>query len=213
MTRTAVGSAVTALLLGGCLSPVDITTAYDSEVYLCDDDAAYAARVAECRALRDAGEDCSGVFSFEGVIDGVDVVVDANLTRVDTVSLRLPDLSLMRDNVDLYGDSPYFSFRMSIASLGDADTRPDGDVTQEFGRSPVCEDGSLDGEVRFSIRITAAGGSADDDLTTGSITMTRQTTDEHIGAFEGAYRDGSPLRGCFTVFTDMAQIEQATVCP
>jgi hypothetical protein len=148
------------------------------------------------------------VLSFEGTIDGVEVVVDTDLSEVTTTSLRFPDLSLARDNIDLYGDSPYFSFRLSIASLGDADSRPDGEVVQAFGRSPDCEDGTLDDVVRFSMRVIAAGGSTDDDLTTGALTMLRQTTNEHIGTFDGAYRDGSPLRGCFTVFTDTAAIEQ-----
>lgn len=212
MTRASVASVAAALLLGGCLSPVDITTAYESEVYLCDDDAAYAARVADCVARREAGESCSGVLSFEGTIDGVEVVVDTDLTEVTTSSLRFPDLSLARDNIDLYGDSPYFSFRVSIASVGGPDSRPDGEVVQAFGRSPACEDGSLDDVVRFSVRVIAAGGSTDDDLTTGALTMLRQTTDEHVGAFDGAYRDGSPLRGCFTIFTDTAAIEQAEPC-
>jgi hypothetical protein len=212
MKLVPVANVAAALLLGGCLSPVDITTAYESEVYLCDDDAGYAARVADCVARREAGGDCSGVISFEGTIDGVEVVVDTDLSEVTTTSLRFPDLSLARDNIDLYGDSPYFSFRLSIASLGDADSRPDGEVVQAFGRSPDCEDGTLDDVVRFSMRVIAAGGSTDDDLTTGALTMLRQTTNEHIGTFDGAYRDGSPLRGCFTVFTDTAAIEQAEVC-
>jgi len=203
---------VAAVLLGGCVSPVDITTAYDSEVYLCDDDAAYAARVAECRAVRDAGGDCSGVLSFEGTIDGVEVVVDTDLNEVTSSSLRFLDLSLARDNLDLYGDSPYFSFRISIASLGGPDSRTDGEVVQSFGRSPDCEDGTLNNQVRFSVRVIAAGGSTDDDLTTGALTLSRQTPDEHIGTFDGMYRDGSPLRGCFTAFTDTAAVEQAEVC-
>jgi len=201
-----------ALLLGGCLSPVDITTAYQSEVYLCDDDAAYAARVADCRARREAGEDCSGVFSIEGIIDGVDVVVDTDLIEVTTTSIRHPDLSLSRDNIDLYGNSPYFSFRISIGSLGGPDSRPDGPVTQELGRSPECETGVSDDEVRFSVRIIAGGGSTDDDLSMGSMTVTRQTTDEHVATFDGSQRDGSTLRGCFTAFTDTAAVEQAEVC-
>lgn len=200
-------------LVAGCLSPVDITTAYQSEVYLCDDDEAYAARVADCLARREAGGECSGVFSFEGTIDGVDVVVDTDLAEVTINSVRFPDSSLGRDSMDLYGDSPYFSFRVSLSSLGDADSRPDGDVVQDFGRSPDCEDGILDNLCRFSIRVIAGGGSSDDELSMGSITISRQTPDENIARFEGTFRDGAPLRGCFTAFTDSAEVELADVCP
>ena len=206
------------LLLAGCVSPVDITTAYQSEVYLCDDDEAYAARVAECVSRRDAGLPCSGVISFEGEIRGVEVVVDTDLYEVLVSSVRFPDMSLTRDNVDRYGDSPYFSFVASIGSVGGPDSRPDGDVTQAFGRSPQCESGAVDDQVRFSFRVAAAGGSTDDDLATGAITFSRQTPDEHIGTFDGTFRnapDGTSrghLRGCFTVFTDRASVEQAEVC-
>lgn len=210
--RPALAAVIAGLLFAGCLSPVDITTAYESEVYLCDDDAAYAARVADCLARREAGGDCSGVLSFEGAIDGVDVVVDTDLSEVTTTSIRLPDLTLARDNIDLYGDSPYFSFRISIGSLGDDDSRPDGPVVQDFGESPECETGALDNEVRFSVRVIAAGGSTDDDLSMGAMVITRQTPDEHVVTFDGAYRDGSTLRGCFTAFTDTPSVEQAEVC-
>ena len=63
-----------------------------------------------------------------------------------------------------------------------------------------------------SMRVIAAGGSSDDKLVSGTLTMTRQTTEEHIGAFEGAFRDGSSLRGCFTVFTDQASVELLQPC-
>lgn len=200
------------LLVAGCLSPVDITTAYQSEEYLCDDDEAYAARVEECRARRADGEACSGVFSFEGVIEGVDVVVDTDLSEVITTSIRFPDLSLARDNVELFGDSPYFSFVVSLGSLGGPDTRPDGDVEQALFRSPICEDGTVDDQVKLSFRIIAAGSSTDDDLSMGSVVISRQTPDEHAGRFVGTFRNGSPLRGCFTAFTDLATVEQADVC-
>lgn len=201
-----------ALALAGCVSPVDITTAYETETYLCDEPELYAERVAACRALRDAGETCSGVFSFEGELDGVPVVVDADLVEVVTGSVRLPDTSLVRDGLDLFGDSPYFSFRLAIGSLADPDTRPDGDVTQTVRISPPCEDGTRDDLVDISMRVIAASGSSDDNLVSGTLTMTRQTTDEHIGSFDGTFRDGGSLRGCFTVFTDRATVELLQPC-
>ena len=212
MSVTRVIGAGLVLAAAGCVSPVDITTAYEDEVYLCDEPALYAERVAACRALRDAGDPCSGVFSFEGSLDGVPVVVDADLVEVNTASLRLPDDSLVRNGIDLFGDSPYFSFRLSVGSLGDPDTRADGDVTQDVRVSPPCEDGTRDDLVDVSMRVIAAGGSSDDKLVSGTLTMTRQTTEEYIGAFEGAFRDGSSLRGCFTVFTDQASVELLQPC-
>ena len=212
MKLALVGCIASSALLAGCLSPVDITTAYQAEEYLCGDDEAYAARVAECRARRESGEGCSGVFSFEGVIGGVDVVVDTDLDEVITTSIRFADLTLARDNVELFGDSPYFSFVVSLGSLGGPDSRPDGDEIQDLARSPECEDGTVDGEVKLSFRIVAAGSSTDDDLQMGTITMSRQTADEHEGRFVGTFRDGSPLTGCFMAFTDLAIVEQADVC-
>lgn len=168
--------------------------------------------MAACRAVNDEGGHCSGVLSFEGTIDAVDVVVDTDLTQVDTTTNRLPDLSLQRNDLDLYGDSPYFSFRMLMAGVGGPDTRADGPVTVDFAPSPDCEDGSEDGIVRFSLRIIAGGGSQEADLTTGSLTITRQTPEEHIGTFEGTYRNGEPLHGCFTVFTDSAVVAELEAC-
>lgn len=201
-----------AALLQACVSPVDITTAYDEETYLCDDPALYAERVAACRAINADGGSCSGVLSFEGTIDTVDVVVDTELTRVDSTTLRLADLSLQRDNVDLAGDAPYFSFIFLMAGVGGPDTREDGPVTADFAPSPDCMDGTEDGIVRFSMRVLAAGASQEADLTMGSVTFTRQTPEEHVGTFEGTFRNGKPLRGCFTAFTDSALIEQAEIC-
>lgn len=203
---------VVASLLQGCLSPVDIGSAYDDEAYLCDDDALYAERVAACRAINDSGGHCSGVLSFEGIIDEVAVVVDAELAQVNTTTTRLPDLTLQRDNLELYGDSPYFSFRLLMAGVGGPDTRADGPVTVDFAPSPECMDGTEDGIVSVSLRIIAGGGSQESDLTTGSLTITRQTPDEHVGTFQGAYINGDPLQGCFTVFTDSAVVEQVEPC-
>lgn len=201
-----------AALLQACVSPVDITTAYEEEVYLCDDDALYAERVAACLATREAGGDCSGVLSFQGTIDEIDVVVDTELTRTEITTLRLADLSLQRDNVDLFGDAPYFSFVLLMAGVGGPDSREDGAVTADFAPSPECMDGTEDGTVRFSMRVLAGGASQESDLTTGTVTFTRQTPDEHVGTFDGAFRNGNPLRGCFTAFTDAALVEQAEIC-
>lgn len=203
-------SSFAALGLAAC-DGVAITTLYESELDLCLPENAeiLAARIDDCRVRFLADGSCAGVMSFSGTLADEAVVVETELDEARLLDAELPDLSVVRDELELYGASPYFRFVLVLYMLGGAadlgDTSRALDVGGALSHPPGWSNDAL---MRTDLRISAPPDSLDFPLTSGSIVITTQTLTESAGRF--SFSRGAPsatdLEGCFHAFTANRQI-------
>jgi hypothetical protein len=188
-------------LHAGCFNPVEASNAYDDEVDLCALEQApeYARRVAECRARwQQDPRSCAGVVSFTGLVQGVNVVVDAELSGTEVRDFQVGQ-GTQRDRVKLLGASPYFLFELTMKLLG---TPLDATSARTLNINPARDPESSwyaddRGEVELSL---LAGASGEVQLTRGQLVIEQQTANENSGHFEGS-NDKDSLRGCYHAFT------------
>jgi len=194
-----------AVHLAGC-DGVAITTLYESELDLCLPENAeiFAMRVAECRARFLSDGSCAGVMSFSGTLADEPVAVETELEQARILEAELPDLSVVRDELELYGESPYFRFVFVLYMLGGATDLGETNRTLDVGGALSHPAGwSSDALMRTDLRITAPPDSLDFPLTAGNIVITTQSLTESAGRF--SFSRGAPsateLDGCFHAFT------------
>lgn len=184
----------------GCVQRFETPSAYGEQPYLCDpaDADAYQERVENCR---DAPDTCGGVMSMEGVLQGEDLRITAELPasvfRFFEASNGVVDL----DSVDASGSSPYFNFTVQLASVGEIFTT---DRMLVLDRAASLADDDLrDDAVAMSLRLNTAGesvvlaGATD----SGTVMIHEQLGNELSADFAGEFgEDRDELTGCFTFF-------------
>jgi hypothetical protein len=203
--------ALLAGLSGACFDPVQAPNAYDAEVDLCAPVNAetYRARVQDCRLRwqQDHGS-CAGVVSFSGTLQGVRVVVDADLEQTQVRNIQVNGVTY-RDRLKMVGTSPYFQFELASKLVGGTEDVGVGIRTLAIHpavdpQSTWYEDSRVDVELGLF-----AGTSGDIQLSSGELVLEEQTADESSGRLHGKSLDGeSELSGCFHAFTTEMILER-----
>ena len=170
----------------GCGSPLDAPSAFASERYLCgpEQQAELDALVEACRQgdLRDGA--CFGVESFQGVLDGQPVVVDAPIVEF-TYSDGARDGGMAR-NVSMKALAPYFGATLSLVFMLDAQTG----LMTNAGLAGVPEYFNLE----------ARGGNYLVTLQSATREIQSQTADEVRAKVSASISRGGSLDFCFHVF-------------
>ena len=190
-------------LMSGCPDGVGLVPLYETEIDLCTAERAdeLASRVDACRAAHELDGSCAGVMSFTGTLFGEAVVVDTELVETEEDQAVFPDESAALDVLTLYGDSPYFAFRIAHSLIGGAPDLGDASRVLEIGGTTDNDPGwSTDALARAEVRISAPPDSVDLAMTRGQLVMTYQTAGEHAGTFSFA-RGADTLTGCFHAFS------------
>ena len=152
---------LTIALLCGCgIDPFETPSAYDQQRYLCDDEELDHLEDLEqqadaCLAMPEE-DNCTGVISFQGQVQQVQIRVDTMLQRsIVRMAQKGGDEVLSR--VEISGAAPYFHFDTAISSIGAPWPDPQGetDFTVSFDspepdEAPKLEDGF--GAVQWYIR-------------------------------------------------------------
>jgi hypothetical protein len=200
------------LLLPGaasCFNAVDAPSAYDGEHDLCSDEFAeeYADRVEACRKRWRKDKSCGGVVSFSGTLQGVEVVVDAELEGTEIRDIQIDGVNY-RDRLRLAGMSPYFEFELAAKLLG-------GDTGRTLTDRELVVNPAVDREstwfedARTDLELGLQAGTLSDvQLTSGSFVLEEQNADVSRGHFAGRSADElTDLRGCFHAFTTESLLE------
>lgn len=184
----------------GCSEAVDNPAAFESELYLCDPGLAadYAARVEDCVAANSAGGRCGGVMSFRGQIEGLPVKVDCDLAPTEFSDVDADDGTRRRDDMKLFGRSPYFQFQYQWKEVGGDLEGGGGDRVLQFGAPQDEELALYDDRVRPSLRLSVGGDSRDFSLRSGTMRIDTQSPTEEVGSFDTVINpQGDWLEGCF----------------
>lgn len=189
--------------LAGCAVPVENSAAYDSERFLCaaEHSGEWQAEVDRCRAGYELDKSCGGVISFSGRLEGELLTVDAALGANEFLDLVNADGSEVRQDIKLYGRSPYFLFVLRWKELG-------GDLLGGAEERSLSIGGSsgpiagLDDDVAVaSLRLTVGGDSRSFLSHAGDLTIERQAPDEQAATFSADFgTTGDHLDGCFHAF-------------
>jgi hypothetical protein len=179
----------------GCIPSLSAPSAYDDQVWVCDDPAAYDALVADCD--QDAG--CAGIASLEGTIEGSPFVVTAALFHT---ILRATDDTGTLTRLDAFGTGPYFDFALIAKSLGGG---LEGAVSRDLAYSYDAEDlpdalgddrVQVDLRVGIPLRTTDLAAHPD----SGTWTVHSQTEDRITLSFDGRFgAEDDEVRGCATL--------------
>jgi hypothetical protein len=70
--------------------------------------------VEDCRRRYERDESCAGLISFEGLLEDQPVTLDAEVSKTEFVDAIEADGSAIRDNVKIYGRTPYFLFTLQL---------------------------------------------------------------------------------------------------
>lgn len=198
-------------LCAGCPESVVNPPAFDSERYLCgaDSESLWQAELDKCQEMNSAlADSCSGVISFEGILEGQHVVVDDLLSLVTFETFTPLEGPRLMKTVRLDGMAPYFFFRLTTKSLGGVVEASDSfgagarNMTSEKRVREFDDDGLSDLIFSPSLRWTSASVSTDLSAEQGgTITVMHQTDSELVAEFDLSFgTDGDNLSGCFHAF-------------
>jgi hypothetical protein len=187
----------------GCSVAVENPPAFEAERFLCLAEHAdeWQAEVDRCREAFERDASCGGVISFSGRIEGKDVAVDTRITGNEFIDWQKADGVQVRQQIMLYGRSPYFYFSFQWRELGGdliggADGRELG-----VGTSTQPDEVLDDDLVRPSLRMTVGAESRAFAFRDGSLSIERQALEEESATFDAELADeGDSLSGCFLAF-------------
>lgn len=186
------------------MAPFETRSAYEDQVFLCDDPDAFDARVEACRAARANGERCGGVISVRGRLQSTDIVVESDMTS-SLIRHQQSDGTLLLDEIEATGPTPYFFLTLQMKSIGGAvGAEPvDDGRTLTFDPSAGAHPDSLSDD-RIDVALRISNGAESVDLTggadDGTVVLTQRARGELAGSFEGSF--GSPedrAEGCFHI--------------
>ncbi len=199
-------SACLAIVLSvGCLQRFEPHSAYDDQVYLCDQPEAWAASVEACRLAFDVDRSCGGVLSFRGRLQATDIVGTSDASGSAILLRDVGGPALLLDRIDLSAVTPYFLLALKLKNLGGAveDSPQDVSLSYDFDAAGDERVGGLDDDrVQASLRIE--NGAESDDVIGltdgGTVTLLSRARREASGTFEGAFGvDDDVMEGCFHV--------------
>lgn len=200
-----------ALWLGGCLGDFATPSAYQSQVYDCDDSARSDLEAAYMNCHSDLT--CFGYLSMRGTLDGKELRFSSPLSD-SSLGLVQPEGSPDRyyDILRMTGESPYFQFVLHLNSIG-GQVGPDlaptlnldgGARTQP---SPLA-DLELDGGVTLQV-----GGQSQEKAgitDSGSFIFTKLSATESRASFHGSFGTSTDqIEGCFIVAPKLTAINPA----
>ena len=191
-----------ALSESGCTSGFDTESGFAQEGYLGDAEAAGGgqAGVATCRDAFEADESCLGVISFRGQLQGVDVVMDAELEATNFQNLIRTSFTLTRVGVSLVGFAPYFGFELTIDSIG-GPIPSDTPWPLEVGATPDDTLRYDDAFAHAAMRLSAGSDSSDLNFVSGTVDVDLQRVNAIAGRFSlVGFREGNTIEGCFHAF-------------
>lgn len=187
---------------GGCTSGFDTESGFAQEDYLCDAESAaeWQAAVDTCRDAFEDDQSCLGVISFRGQLQGVDVVMDAELEATNFQNLIRTSFTLTRVQVALVGFAPYFGFELTIDSIG-------GPIPDDTSW-PLMVGATPDDALRYddsfahaAMRLSAGSDSSDLNFVSGTVDVELQTVNTIAGRFSlVGFREGNTIEGCFHAF-------------
>ncbi|HEX6838203.1 MAG TPA: hypothetical protein VF334_16620, partial [Polyangia bacterium] len=188
----------------GCVDHFSTPSAYNSQIFLCDDAhaAEFAARVQTCAA--NAG--CGGVFSMQGKLQSEPMTVDTLLTDGAYSIVQAPGtVERFLDEARMSGSSPYFDFVFHLKSVGGTLDMPTttSRTLNINGGAPALTGSLGDTEVDVGQLLEAGGASAEEHAFTdsGSVLITFQSLQELRGTFAGAFgQSDDTVTGCFDMF-------------
>jgi len=187
----------TALACGGA-DPFDAPSAYESQPYLCPEPAAFAERLAACRAAWTSDQSCAGLVSMQGVLEGVPLTVTSEFSETTFTDEPVEASGTVRDRIEGVGVSPYFQFTFRLLSIGGASD--DGGGEREFSFASGAEsrpDHLSDEVVAGSLRASNGSQSSNFIFRSGELTVTAQSANEEVGVFHGEFEEpGDVLDGC-----------------
>jgi hypothetical protein len=183
--------ALTCVLLTTCIDGFTTRSAYEDEVYLCDDDAAFAELVDDCRA-RNSGEvaECGGVISLRGALEGQPVTITTSFDNATFTVTQTAEKMRLLDRIDATGPSPYFILTIQLKSLGgsyDEEPTPRTLILDPGAREAL--DPLRDDRVSVSLRLSTGGDSSDlqGQHESGELVVDLQREVEFTGSFSGAF--------------------------
>lgn len=191
------------LLTSGCAEGFDTESAFSDERYLCEAASAseWAAAVDACRTAFLSDESCLGVISFQGELQGIPVVVDAELVEVAIENRIRLDLSSTRKAVSMVGFAPYFGFELTVDRVGGVIPATGGPRTLTVGPAPDPDLQYDDSFVEGALRLSAGTDSADVNFGSGSMVVETQEAGEASGSFSFVgFRAGNRIEGCYHAF-------------
>jgi hypothetical protein len=166
---------------------LDAPSAYEDQVFLCEASAAVerAARTAGCRLA--AG--CAGWVSFRGVLQDQLVTVGSPLLAAELDVVNAPGVGLVREELVLRAESPYFRLRWAISELPPLKTTA-GDLELRVAVASGQEN------VRSSLRLNGGGASVELNARSGML-QTSWDMREQSGQAELDFGAGNQIDGCF----------------
>jgi hypothetical protein len=194
--------ACAAISSSGCTSGFDTESAFSEEAYLCNTESAaeWQAAVDTCRDAFERDESCRGVVSFQGELQGVDVVMDATLEAASFQNIVRTDLTVTRSEVSMVGFAPYFGFELTLDSVG-------GVVPSEspwplvIGPTPDRPLRHVDAFAQAAMRLSAGTDSADLNFASGTVDVELQEVNEIAGRFAlRGFSESNDIEGCFHAF-------------
>ena len=107
----------------GCGSPLfglDFGGANLDQRNLCGEQASeqWEELLADCRARWEEDQSCAGLLSFEGQLDGQEVLFGGELASADFDMIVMPEGDVLREAVSVAGRAPTYEFKLENASLG-----------------------------------------------------------------------------------------------
>jgi hypothetical protein len=190
--------------LFGCAVAVENPPAYDAERNLCTAKRSkeWNAMVDSCRERFEDDAGCGGLISFTGQLENEALTVDSELGANEFYDHIGLDGVELRQQLKLYGRSPYFAFAFELRGLG-------GELSDEGGQARSLSFGSSDGRfepldddmVRGAFRMTVGGETKAFAPRSGKITIESQAHYEQVATFEADFATaGDRVTGCFHAF-------------
>lgn len=200
------------LPLYGC-GPLPTESAYSQQRDICGEDSElFAPRLEDCRARFQADRSCAGVIGFSGNIEGVEVIVESDLTIARLGQVETLAGPIVRNSVELIGRSPYFEYSLVVKDLGGGIDDPSAPPrTLSIGTAAGVWDDDL-----FSAGLRLSTGAESDDLNSvaGTLVSTLQIVDEQAGQFELELESGDVVAGCFhAIATESTLVQESESAP
>jgi hypothetical protein len=211
--RRLTACACLSLLALGCSVSVENPPAFEAERFLCAAEYAdqWQAELDDCREAYEDDQSCGGLISFSGTLEGKDVTVDSRITGNEFIDRVMIEGGEIREQIALYGKSPYFHFSFQWRELGGDLLGGADDRELGFGGSPDPLDVLGDDLARSSLRMTVGADSRAFAFRSGSLSIELQRPEEQSATFDAELAAGDSLSGCFHAFPLTHRISRESV--
>jgi hypothetical protein len=190
------------LLAGGCLGNFKTPSAYESQVYYCDDanTPAFESLARSCTA----GHTCAGAFSMKGTMQGAPLTVGATLDQATATVVQSDSMSsAFWDIIRMTGSSPYFTFVFHLKSIGGDVSANSRKTVQLHSGAGVLPDSLGDdlAEVGQTLQVGGENTELVGLTDSGTVNFAFLSKTEARGTFHGNFGAATDtVDGCFIMY-------------